>query len=364
MFKKQRTLEQLLEEETNLYDDSCDNILPNFKEKELICLSSSDFYAKYASVVILSILKNADTNKNYDLAILTSDLSIYNKHILSNMVTQYPNFRIRFFNISEKIKNYKFYTWAHFTINTYFRLLIPEIFKNYKKVLYIDSDTVVNTDISKIFCVNLEDNYIAAACDTHVLAYCNGLNLEQRRYNEEILMLKNPTQYFQMGVAVYNVPKILEDFSSTYLIEYASKHKFKWLDQDVLNQIFQNKIKKLPMKWNVMIANKTPFCDEYYLPKDDRTEYCKARLNPYIIHYCGGLCFQHKHFPDMGYYFWHYARMSPFYEEILTAKINAINTKPTDNVNYNAILNSVVNFKRNCIQYWRCKILSKVTTGN
>ena len=364
MFKlNPQKLENLLKEEMNIYEESCDNIMPSFKEKELICLSSSDIYAKYTSVVLLSIVKNSDINNNYDIAILTSDLSVYNKQILSNIVAKYPNFRIRFFNISEKIKNYTFYTWAHFTINTYFRLLIPELFKNYKKVLYLDSDIVVNTDICKIFNYDIGDNYVAAAIDTHVLAYCSGLNMEQYEYNKNVLQLKNPKQYFQMGVAIYNIRKILEDFSSTYLIEYASKHNFKWLDQDVLNKLFHNKIKKIPVAWNLMIANKFPYVDEYYLPEEVRTEYCNARLKPAIIHYCGGLCFQYKIFPDMGYLFWHYARMSPFYEEILAIKLKAVNAITVEDFNSSIILRAVYNFKKNCLQYWRCKILYKLTKG-
>jgi lipopolysaccharide biosynthesis glycosyltransferase len=94
-------------------------------------------------------------------------------------------------------------------------------------------------------------------------------------------------------------------------------HKLRWLDQDLLNMLFHNKIKRIPNKWNVMISNIPDNLDEYYLPSNLRKEYFEARENPYIIHYVGrGMpCYMKE--PDLYEYFWMYARKTIFYEILL-----------------------------------------------
>ena len=300
--------------------DSTKNIKPAFKHKYGICISTSDFYAKYASLLLLSIIHNATQENQYDILILTTDMSIENQRIIKGL-TDADNIRIRIFNIQKQIENYKFYTWAHFTPNTYYRLSIPQLFKNYDKILYLDSDTIVNTDIATIFDTDFEDNYIAACKDTHVMSYCNGLSMEQLQYNTNTLKLKNPKAYFQMGVSLFNIKKFNKEFSDKNLLDIASKVQYRWLDQDILNVTFHGKIKELPIKWNVMIMTKPPYIDEYFLPTNYRKKYYEARTNPNIIHYCGGVYYRYPFVPDMGKYFWKYTLMSPFFEEIMTQMI-------------------------------------------
>lgn len=297
-------------------EESIENIQPKFEQKCGICISTSNFYVKYASCLLLSIIENASSNNFYDILVLTTDMSVENQYIIKAL-TQSDNISIRIFNIDEEIRKYSFYTWSHFTPNTYYRLAIPQLFKNFERVLYLDSDTIVNTDINKIFDIDFEDCFVAACKDTHVLAYCNGVHLEQLEYNTNVLKLPNPTEYFQMGVSLYNISKFNKDFTDKSLLEIAGKAKFRWLDQDVLNVQFHGQIKELPIKWNVMIMNKPPHIDEYHLPEPYLQQYREARMNPGIIHYCGGVYYRHPFLPDMGRFFWKYALMSPFFEEII-----------------------------------------------
>lgn len=322
-----KTLEEFYDSIFINSEDNINNIQPIFN-KQGICVSCSDFYAKYLSILLLSIIEHSTPKNKYDIIVFTTDMSIETKHILETLTNQ-KNIKIRIFNINEKIKKYQFYTWAHFTPNTYYRLSIPELLKNYDKILYLDSDTVVNTDIAQIFNINLNDNYIAAAKDSHVLSYCNGVNLEQLEYNKNILKLKKPQEYFQMGVSLFNIKKFNTDYTDN-LLEIASKVQYRWLDQDILNVEFQGEIKELSIDWNVMILNKPPYLDEYYLPQRYREQYCKARFSPKIIHYCGGVYYRFPFLPDLGRFFWKYAIKSPFFEDIITQMINL--KLPTNNL--------------------------------
>jgi hypothetical protein len=62
----------------------------------------------------------------------------------------------------QKIKH-KFVVRDYYTDTIYYRLFIPSILSNVDKVIYIDSDTVVVDDISKMYNIDLQDKIIELA---------------------------------------------------------------------------------------------------------------------------------------------------------------------------------------------------------
>lgn len=50
------------------------------------------------------------------------------------------NSSIRFINVKEYFKDRSLVTPAHFTVEIYFRLVMPDVLKKYDKVIYLDSD--------------------------------------------------------------------------------------------------------------------------------------------------------------------------------------------------------------------------------
>ncbi|HWP50964.1 MAG TPA: glycosyltransferase family 8 protein [Clostridia bacterium] len=294
----------------------CTAIEPAFAGRcAAIALVSSDEYAPFASVVVASILANAAPGNRYDIVVLTNDMLQRNRWRIQKLGEGRENVSIRVLDISKMIEGFSFYTWAHFTSYTYYRLLTPDVFANYDKVVYLDSDIVVNHDIAELFETDLEGYYLAAAYDTHVVSYCTQTPpLEQRAYNVKELGMKDPEQYFQAGVSLFNVTALRRDFEEGYLIKQGLNHKLRWLDQDLMNMLFYSKIRRLPGCWNVMVANQPENLDEYYLPDALRQEYYDSRRNPYIIHYVGRAMPCYTTQPDLFEYFWHYARLTPFYE--------------------------------------------------
>ncbi|MBE7003142.1 MAG: glycosyltransferase family 8 protein [Ruminococcaceae bacterium] len=285
-----------------------------------ICLVSSDEYAPFAAVVISSLIINATPDNNYDIVLMTNDMLMQNRWRIERLADDHNNVSVRVVDISKIIENFSFYTWAHFTSYTYYRLLTPDLFAAYEKVIYLDSDIVVNHDIAELYHTDIRGAYLAAAYDTHVVAYCTRTPpLEQRQYNKDTLGLKDPEQYYQAGVSLFNVMEIRRDFGEGYLIKQGLKHKLRWLDQDLLNMLFQGKIKRIPNRWNVMVSNVPDLLDEYDLPEQLRHEYFEARRNPYIVHYVGKSmpCYVTTYRQDMYEFFWKYARQTPFYEVLL-----------------------------------------------
>ncbi|MDD6579584.1 MAG: glycosyltransferase family 8 protein [Lachnospiraceae bacterium] len=311
---------------------------PAFKENNVaVSIISSDEYCPFAGILVQSIISNSSNSYNYDIVVLTNDMKYRNMARIEEMQKGHSNVSVRVLDISKMIEGFKFYTWAHFTSNTYYRLLTPDVFCNYEKVIYLDSDIIVNHDISELFNIDITGYYLGCAYDTHVVSYCTRKpSLEQREYNIETLGLKKPEEYFQAGVSLYNVKEIRRDFEEGYLFKQGTKHKLRWLDQDLINMLFQGHIKRLPNKWNVMISNIPDNLDEYHLPKKLRQEYYEARKDPYIIHYVGRSMPCYTRDPDLYEYFWKYAKQTVFYEILLQKMSIDYSEKLTYSIVYEA----------------------------
>ena len=93
----------------------------------------------------------------------------------------------------------------HLSVETYYRLIIPEIMPEYKKILYLDCDMVVDHDVAELFDLDLGNCVIAGAKDIDVAGQVRkGLN-NWENYAVQDLGLEQPYDYFQAGVLVIDL---------------------------------------------------------------------------------------------------------------------------------------------------------------
>lgn len=287
-----------------------------FENSVNICFASSNEYSPFVSVTIASICKNSDININYDIVVLITDMSDNNKRLITKIGKSMINVSIRCINITDIVKDMDFYTWGPFVDFTYYRLLIPNCFSEYHKVIYLDSDIIVNSDISELFNIDLEDKLFGAAFDTHVVGRLHSKDHPEKDHYINNIHVTDGYSYFQAGVLIYNLDNIKQIFTDDYFINKAMGSEYKWLDQDLLNVEARGMFMQIPCKWNVMVFN-NKIIDEYNLPNDLRQEYFEARNNPSIIHYVGKSMPIYQPYGDMYSYYWEYARLTPYYELLL-----------------------------------------------
>lgn len=311
--------------ETNLSVQS--KPLPAFSSKNHpIVFSFDGDYIKYCSVAIASIVEHSSPNHNYDIFILTKQ---HNDDFekLKYMVENKGNFSIREIVITPFFSKLEFCTIktnTRFGISTYYRLLIPEIFENFKRVLYLDSDLVVRNDISGLFSL-LEDKefMIAGAIDAEVnrILYRKKTSSEEwTTYFKLKLKLDDPFKYVQAGVLMFDIKNMLDFGFIEKTISYIQRIGMPRLnDQDVINAVCKDNIYFFPIQWN-MEWHLPFFGDNLYatLPASIYDEYSLAQADPKIVHYAS----HWKPWKDaftrrFGFLFWHYALTSPFYIEIL-----------------------------------------------
>ena len=166
--------------------------------------------------------------------------------------------------------------------------MIQDVLPYYGKVVYLDSDLVVEGDVSELFELDLEDNLLAAAHDVDYLGNLNMHDGERMEYTKEILGMNRPFDYFQAGVLVLNVAEMRKLHSVKEWLEIASNPDYIYNDQDILNAHCQGRVKYLGYEWNVMhdcggrVGNVFSFA-----PASAFDSYNASRSNPKIIHYAG-----------------------------------------------------------------------------
>lgn len=305
--------------------DPKEEIKPAFSKNNIpITLAANDFYSPYLATTITSIVKNASSENNYDIIVMQRDISDDNKRRLQNIVSDKKNCSLRFVDISAYSDRFsKLFTHMHFTIETWFRLVMPEILSAYDKVIYLDSDLVVDTDIADLYKTELSDNLLAATKDADTAGLYNGYDPERKEYMDNILKIKNPYEYFQAGVIVFNLKQFRKELSVSDTLKYASSYEWKLLDQDVLNNLAQGKVKFIDMSWNVMTDWAGVRVKDIIsrAPKELNDAYAEARKAPKIIHYAGGDKPWQKPDMDLSEYFWKYAKDSGYHEIILSRMI-------------------------------------------
>ncbi len=285
-------------------------------------LAINNNYVPYVSVMIESIIQNAKQKRLYKIYILTSYISLKNKENLNYQIKNDKRFSIDFINVTNFLENKKLNTFAHLTIETYFRFLIFDLFPYSKKVLYLDSDLIINYDISELYDMNIEGKYLAAVKDIDTAGSIN-YQKEKRNYINEIIGCKGDDEYFQAGVILFNILEIKNKISSEILFNIAQERKWDWMDQDVLNFVFKGKIYYLNQKWNCimnwvgLIKNKTRIDILKLAPKQLFNEYLEARKNPLIIHYAGNQKPWEYPSCDFSNYFWKYANHSIYIKKII-----------------------------------------------
>ena len=122
---------------------------------------------------------------------------------------------------------------AHLSYAAYFRFFIPDILKE-DKVLYLDSDIIVNGDLTPLFAIDLGDSPVAAVRD----------ELQQTNFNSGVLLINNAHWR--------------EHAISTKLFELADQyHEVEFGDQGILNRFFVGQWKELDVNYNFMVGMDT-----------------------------------------------------------------------------------------------------------
>ena len=263
-----------------------------YNKDELIPIffTIDDGYAPYLHVALISLIENASEDRKYKIIVVYQELNEENRNNLAALVKNHQNFEIEFKYmkqsldmITDRIENRL--RSDYFTMTIYFRIFIPDMYPEYDKAIYIDSDIVVPGDISELYDTDMHNNLIGVVKDGSVNDVA-----ELQRYMTESLGLKLG-DYFNSGMLLMNMKELRNVKLAEHFLYLLNKYHFDCVapDQDYLNSMCYGKIEYLDSCWDAM-------------PNRNKPEI----KNPKIIQYQD--------------YFWKYARQSVYYDQIKAFK--------------------------------------------
>ncbi len=266
------------------------------KEVIPIFYSCDDNFVKYTIVSLYSMIKNASKEYKYHVYILNTNISSKMKEKLLIMANE--NFEISFEDVTDYLNSIsdKFPIRDYYSNTTYYRLFIAEMFPEYNKAIYIDSDTIVQGDISKLYEIDIKDAYLGACNELAVLQLedfanyvekCDGIS----KYN-----------FFNAGIIVINCEQFRLHFILDKFIQLLHTYKFVVAqDEDYLNVICKDHIYFYDQRWNAQTFSEIPFpIDEAYIVHYNMVS------KPWYYNNC------------LGYdIFWQYAKDTNIYQELL-----------------------------------------------
>lgn len=265
-----------------------------------IFFAIDDAYTPFLAVALQSLVDNASKDYQYLIKILHTN--VQEEHMKQIKKYESKNVSIEFVDLTYyigKVKD-KLYTRDYYTNTTYFRLFLPELYPQYDKVLYLDSDIIVLGDISKLYNTEMGSNLVAAAPDD-IIQY----NKVFQDYAELVVGVAKYKHYFNAGVLLMNLDELRKfKFQEKFLYLLGTVKFSVAQDQDYLNRLCKGRVTLISHDWDVM-----PYVNEETKPEDIK-----------LIHY--NFAYKPWHFEDVAYseYFWKYAKKTEFYDEIIKTK--------------------------------------------
>lgn len=254
-----------------------------------------DNFAKYTIVSLQSMMENASAERNYRIHILHAGVSRKIEDIALNL--QKKNFQITFDDVTEHLKTIKskLPLRDYYSRTTYFRLFIADMFPEYDKAIYIDSDTIVEGDIGELYDTDIKDNYVGAAND-QVMIQTDVYG----RYVEECVGIDRNT-FFNAGMLLINCVQFRRQNLLSRFMELLHTYNFVVTqDEDYLNVLCKDRVYWLDQAWNTEVFGDIPVPEE------------KMK----IIHYI--MVSKPWHYKDcrLREHFWRYADRSPVRDDI------------------------------------------------
>lgn len=223
--------------------------------------------------VMLKSLAISNKRRKFDVYVMNESLNEKDIHYLKENTLK--NINIIDLKISDKELD-KAPVTKRYPKEMYYRILASHYLpKKVDKILYLDPDLVVINKIDKLYKLDLDNYYFAAA--SHIWGML-------QEFNRIRLRMKKDNIYINSGVMLMNIKLLRKEQNREDVYKFIKKNKNKLMlpDQDVISGLYANKILPLdPYAYNMTekLLNQT-----YFMPHINERW---IKENSVIIHYCG-----------------------------------------------------------------------------
>ena len=238
-----------------------------------------------ASVAIKSLIDCASENTAYDIRILHSDLSLENQKNI-NKLAEKTRHNIAFHYINPEIFKNAPHNNKSWTELVYYRLLTPEILKEYDKAIYSDVDVLFKGDLTDVYNIDLA-NYEMAAVPVE-------LNRDGRMICHKYFPENKNDKIYISSFLVMNCKLMREEKTVNKFFDVIKNvgNRLKFYDLDTMN-IACSRFYSISFKYgtfqSIMYNEDITKASEYEFLKSvySDAELEEAKANTVMIHYAG-----------------------------------------------------------------------------
>lgn len=258
-------------------------ILVNKINKISVAYGLNNNYFLQTYISIISILENSFSSTFYKFYLLinSKEFKEENKEILHNLEDKYQNCKFFYCDINITIfDDISASKRKKYPKETFYRLLIANYIPD-DRVIYLDGDTFIFSDLGEMFNLKMDDNIILGFADRG-FKYIDRLGYEDYKY-------------ITAGVLLIDLKKIRNQNITNKFIDFMNINKNRLIqnDQTVINVVLKKNIGFLPPKFGIWnFRHKKDVVIYYYNLRNKyhkdiykKSTFINAWKNPTIVHY-------------------------------------------------------------------------------
>lgn len=279
-------------------------------------MALDDGYIYPTITSITSIMLNSNNRNKYEFYIMhPQNLLNENKNKLKNLENKYNRCLINFLDMGREYSKAK--NDQRITTPAYYRLSLPKIVPNINKIIWLDGDTIIYSDLKEMYDLDMKNFHYKGFLD--VMPYAN-----------DHISFKND-HYICAGVLLVNLKELKKDNMVNVITEFIEKENEKLInhDQTLINAKSYNKTDILPPQFGIFNFHdfgifKWLYPSYRYKYKYSIEDLNDAFNNPVILHCvnkpwkCCWKYNENKFWMNSDKYgWWFYAKQTDYYNEIL-----------------------------------------------
>ena len=213
-----------------------------------ILVTFNSDYLMPARVLIRSILEN--NSGEITIFILHHSLSDEEQSILRRDVETGGCTKVVFL-FAEKLIHCDNPNGSWISDDTYLRLMAQELLpQDVKRYLYLDADTVVRSSLEEFYQQDMEGNLIAA------LGFDSSEGVKHGPKYRDPILFSTESFYFYANVMLVDLEAVRKEVDSSVYFRIIERmgERLRGKDQDVLNIVFNGRVKVLDMKYDTSTA--------------------------------------------------------------------------------------------------------------
>ena len=258
-----------------LFQEKIDPI-PENKNHIHIAMAIDNKFVFPTLVSMASALYNNNYKKNiivYHL-LFSNDFNTNNFEIFDTLKKRYE-VSLNYYIMPNFFNNFK--RWVGGTETVYYKILLPLLFHDLERIIYLDADTLIFKDLYEMYNLPFNGNYV--------------LGYPFHDSNKIDKYVPNAVYYINGGVILFNNELIRKDNKDLELIKFTldNNRNLWFLEQDSINIVFYEKVGILPLKYGIyMYGTVDSFEKSIQIRirfKLNRTEVIEAIEDPSLVHF-------------------------------------------------------------------------------